>query len=127
MKRWRTCEFSFRQGCEVITGRVDLGFDRHGRAFSLIEGDLNTRQAEAWERAGEGGGCHPIDFAAPPRSCGCQKAKVYRWLGVRWWGKPWPLRWHWRWPELLYVEADGCGCVLRLKALWDACGHALRA
>jgi len=82
--------------------------------------------------------------SAPCPSCG--EARTHVWLGVRWIGRPWPLRrwrlqspltWEesqagtcrsrvitlrarWRWP--LRTEPDpggGCGCIERLKTWMD--------
>lgn len=50
-----------------------------------------------------------------------------RWMGVTWWGIPFPLRW-WRWatrwnelePRDVLERMPGCGCIVALKARWQA-------
>jgi len=46
---------------------------------------------------------------------------VHRWLGIDWIGKPWPLRLRVRtsWPFVAIEDAPGCGCIMRLKRLWQ--------
>jgi hypothetical protein len=49
------------------------------------------------------------------RQCGSKDAFV--WLGIRWHGTPFPLRW-WRWLRGTDTPADWseCGCIVKLKA-----------
>lgn len=51
---------------------------------------------------------------------GCQSPVIIKWLGMLWFGKPWPLRWaaHARWPFLKYKNSIGCGCLYTIKSLW---------
>lgn len=58
--------------------------------------------------------------AAQAGGCGCQggtpaAVPVVVWLGVRWWGVPYPVR---LWREWFFIDVDrsGCGCVVKLKA-----------
>jgi hypothetical protein len=45
-----------------------------------------------------------------------------RWLGMVWIGVPAPLRWWWVevWGLELSGPLEGCGCVRRLRAWWNA-------
>ena len=48
---------------------------------------------------------------------GCGKAPIYRWLGIRWFGYPWPLRWRYSPASggVIYLPMLGCGCMVRPK------------
>lgn len=57
---------------------------------------------------------------------------IIRWLGLRWYGVPAPLRWFLR--LLIAVRRvrpltgplDGCGCIVALRDRWDALRARLR-
>lgn len=74
------------------------------------------------ERAVIEGGCgrHP------------EAAGVLRWLGLRWYGVPAPLRWLLRLlialrrVRPLTGPLDGCGCIVALRDRWDALRARLR-
>ena len=97
-----TCVWSIRgQGRGVKSGVVDCGFDKKNpvpfAVCSLLE-----------------------DFSCPARRFGEEKG-VTRWLGVAWYGTPYPIRlWLWAFHERHPSPSsfDGCGCVKRLKDLW---------
>ena len=58
------------------------------------------------------------------RGCsGCGTRHVVRWMGVRWYGKPWPQRWRMDGLRPVYVKAHGCGCILKLKNLVPMAGR----
>lgn len=60
----------------------------------------------------------------PPRWCHVDADGSVRWLGVRWYGLPYPLRvflWikyrdRWAWRHVR--QLPGCGCIARLKDIW---------
>lgn len=59
---------------------------------------------------------------APCAGCQSKKAKMVRWLGLRWIGTPWPKRWRWN-PDIAWIEyqpSPGCGCIYKLKAAVEA-------
>jgi len=70
---------------------------------------------------------------------GCQKnekaparvpeyAYPTKWMGIRWIGKPWPLRWAWN-PHTMRIEKaehPGCGCMLKPKMLTNAIRKVFR-
>jgi hypothetical protein len=50
-----------------------------------------------------------------------------RWLGVKWYGVPWPKRWKISggWPT--YIPEKGCGCIVKIKAISEAAKAVWRA
>lgn len=61
----------------------------------------------------------PTPQDAPPKgACG---STIYKWLGIRWYGIPAPMRHlseffgEFGWEERAF---EGCGCIVRLKAFW---------
>lgn len=62
------------------------------------------------------------------------KQGTVQWLGIRWYGLPWPIKAACRWflgrlvlggGSVLAVADTGCGCTVRLKHAW-AIRHARR-
>lgn len=68
--------------------------------------------------------------------CGCggparkEPTPIYQWLGLRWYGVPWPLRWQLlddgQQVRLHLHDLPGCGCIIRLKRLATAAQQWLR-
>ncbi len=64
---------------------------------------------------------HPCPAGKHPGADG-----LVRWMGIRWRGQPWPLRiWLWTtryndrdW-DAFKVKIPLCGCIDRLKSLWE--------
>lgn len=58
----------------------------------------------------------PAAPPAKPKPCGgCGKAPTLRWLGLRWYGTPAPLRWV---LPKAHPRVRGCGCVVAIKDWW---------
>jgi len=72
------------------------------------------KELSRWQRAK-----HYLNKQHCP-SCG-DKAKIHTWLGMRWIGYPWPLRWFWS-----EHGQPGCGCILRLKRWKQAASILLK-
>jgi hypothetical protein len=57
----------------------------------------------------------------------CPKSLIARWLGIRWYGKPAPLR---LWAAIVRGDDPGmwpgCGCIVKLKSSWQALKVFLR-
>jgi len=64
--------------------------------------------------------------AAPRRRQGNCGTTITRWLGIRWFGKPWPLRLYREGFRVRVREAPGCGCIVRLKTLTLVAQNAMR-
>lgn len=67
-----------------------------------------------------------------PKSCGgCSggAVEIVRWIGVRWFGVPAPVR-HWRffctYSWTAPAEYGGCGCIFKLKLAKELLGNAWR-
>ena len=55
-------------------------------------------------------------FSRCPKEKHPDQYGVVRWLGIRWFGVPKPLRMLMR--PWLTGDVQGCGCIARLKTLW---------
>lgn len=124
-QRFRKYGVSFRQGCEIIDAQFVVGFDGDEPLLRFVTNPV-ARAATQTEIGPAASECRPVDIAAPPTNCGCRGEKTNHWLGCRWQGRPWPLRWRWRWPHLLYVDEPGCGCIIKLKAFWQVARNLRR-
>ena len=64
----------------------------------------------------------------PCRGCGPGSVEIVAWLGVLWYGIPWPkrIRLRWRPPFLAVAEVPGCGCFKLVKDLAGELGRAWR-
>ena len=117
------CEETIVQVAEfTLRFRDQVSRDRIGTKVFKIDGDdpdvewmdateFDTEGA-AFEKPKRDGGC---------RSCRKGKPKIYRWLGMRWLGKPWPLRWQYS-PKsggIIHIGDLGCGCIIKLKAAME--------
>lgn len=60
-----------------------------------------------------------IESCAPscPRGLHPGKDGVVTWLGIRWFGVPYPIRLWLRWKTT--GKFPGCGCIARLKVAWE--------
>ena len=61
----------------------------------------------------------PEEHETRARCSTCGAAEIWTWLGIRWQGRPWPLRWHFAPASggVLFIEEAGCGCIIRLKRI----------
>jgi hypothetical protein len=52
----------------------------------------------------------------------CSKTATVIWLNLRWHGKPWPKRFKLRkyWFPIYIEKLPGCGCLVKVKALFDS-------
>jgi len=122
-RHWRSNGSSAGGACLSSNGAPG-GFPSYGYcllACKAYDGPESER-AEAQSQIADGSVIVPLRVKTQvrPRKKSCGDL-VVRWLGLRWLGRPWPLRWTWDrdlcWP--VYIPAPGCGCILRLKQLTE--------
>lgn len=103
--RWFDCGVAGGGCCSLglYGGRPSSAVCRH--LCDLGPRTPASAPAASVAEGGGGGGC----------GCSAPSVPVVRWLGVRWWGVPYPLR---LWRDWLFLGYDraGCGCLVKAKA-----------
>lgn len=103
--------YFFRDGDELLffdigyeDGKASIAF-RHRRP--MTENELSKR------------GPRRLENPTPrPARGGCSN-RIHKWLGIRWYGTPWLLRWKYapRSGGLMFINSPGCGCMVRIKKM----------
>ena len=116
---------------EGIYGKGGTRVEDYPRFELVVDVDAAGRVTHNGVKFFEAG--TPLTKAPPKKKRGsCGKAKLYQWLGMRWYGRPWPLRWEFNLgtPDFLlwrYVPDKGCGCMKWAKDLTNKWKRKVRA